>query len=139
MLAAFHRSRWYRPVPHFFSLNNYNFLIDHFERAYDIRLDASARNDVMDAMLRAFSSHYSDLDHTNRTVMLFMRPKLEQRRIIDDRFKRNVVENQSTKFLHVLTNPQNVCKRKETLSFSEALFGPNDRNAAAFARFKLEL
>lgn len=123
----------------FFSLKNYNSLIHYFEHQYGVELDTSYRNDVLDAMLRSFSSHYARLDDTNNLVITFMHPKLAQLRNTQDRFKRNVVENQTTKFLHVMANPANVCKRKETLSFSEALFGPNDRNAPAFARFKMQL
>ena len=120
----------------FFSLQNYNRIIDQIESMYDVVLSSSYRNDVLRTMLTCFEYHPINLTQLNDLVFMEIRPKLVNLKVDRNRYSTNIYENAATTFINPLDLPEQVCNRKESLSFTEALFGRNDKNILAFQRFK---
>ena len=120
----------------FFTVHNYSVIISRLETAFDIILEDSYRHDVLDAMLKIFTYHPRTLDALNDLVIQELTPKLCMLKNDQIRYKTNVLENQNTRFLHLIEKPMSVCHRKESLSFIDAVFGTNERNANAFKKIQ---
>ena len=128
-----HNSELYE---NFFNLKNYNFILNEIEALYDVKLTNSYMNDVFHIMLTCFEYHPINLVQLNDLVFVEIRPKLINLKFEQNRYNNNIYENAATTFIHPLDLPEQVCNRKESLSFTEALFGRNDKNILAFQRFK---
>ena len=107
----------------FFTNNNYTNLINTIEHQYDLKVTDTYRHDILNAMLKCYEYHTCDLESMNRLVLnelskQFVRLKNEQ-----NRYKTTTDETQSTYFMKPLELPLHVSSRKESLSFSNALFG----------------
>jgi hypothetical protein len=124
----------------FFCVDNFSHLIRTLETEFGVILNPSNREDVMVAMLQCFAYHGSNLDNTNRLVVIRMQPKVQALTQMKQRYQQNLSDNESNKFLHFMDPPRQIRsdRRDVTLSFSDALFGVNDRNARAFDHFKLK-
>ena len=120
----------------FFNLQNYNSIINQIESRYDVKLTNSYLNDVFQIILTYFEYHPINLVQLNDLVFVETRPKLINLKFDQSRYNTNIYENAATTFIHPLDLPEQVCNRKESLSFTEALFGRNDKNILAFQRFK---
>ena len=120
----------------FFNLKNYNYVINEIEARYDVKLTNSYMNDVFQIMITCFEYHPINLVQLNDLVFVEIRPKLINLKFDQSRYNTNIYENAATTFIHPLDLPEQVCNRKESLSFTEALFGRNDKNILAFQRFK---
>ena len=120
----------------FFNLKNYNFILNEIESRYDVKLTNSYMNDVFRIMLTCFEYHPINLVQLNDLVFVEIRPKLINLKFDQSRYNTNIYENAATNFIHPLDLPEQVCNRKESLSFTEAMFGRNDKNILAFQRFK---
>ena len=123
----------------FFSETNLRELVSTIETRFGTVLDASYIEDVVVAMLQCFAYHASTLEGTNELVLIAVQPKLQALNDMRTRYQTNLVENEGTKFLHFMDHPRPILsdRRNTVLSFSDALFGVNDRNAKAFEHFKL--
>lgn len=120
----------------FFTETNLNYLVKVVEERYGIDMNDSYRHDLIDTMIRCFNYHPKTLRALNGLVLMEIRPKIQNLRTEQMRYRQNVVDNQTTRFIKVMDLPKSVCKRKETLSFTEALFGTDERNVDAFRLFQ---
>ena len=120
----------------FFNAANFEYLVKLLEQNYNIILSESYRRDVVDMMIRCFDYHPPNLKSLNNLVLTQLRPMFSNLRMEQNRYKQNVYDNQTTAFIFPENIPEQVCKRKESLSFMDALFGPNECNVAAFRQFR---
>ena len=120
----------------FFNVTNFEYLVQSLQKNYNVTLSESYRRDVLDMMIRCFDYHPPNLDSLNQLVYTQLRPMFSNLRLEQNRYKRNIYDNQTTTFIFPDNIPEQVCKRKESLSFMDALFGPNECNAAAFQKFR---
>ena len=120
----------------FFTLQNYTFILNRIEKDYDVTLSDSYKRDVFHTMLKCFEYHPENLLLLNELVLTELRPKMINLNREQKRYSYNVYENAGTTFIHPIDLPEQVCNRKESLSFTDAMFGVNDKNLLAFQRFK---
>lgn len=133
---------WYND---FFCTSNFNTLVATIQSTYNVSLTKHYFNDVLDSMLNCYKD-WRPLDQRditaewyNQIVVYNIAPKMSMIAKEQERYRRDLIDIQNTRFIHPIPNPENICKRKESLSFSNALFGPNDSKAAEFAMFKTGL
>ena len=120
----------------FFTVANFDYIVNLLEQNYNVTLSESYRRDVLDMMMRCFEYHPPNLESLNQLVLTQLRPMFSKLRMEQNRYRRNVYDNQTSAFIFPDNIPEQVCKRKESLSFMDALFGPNECNVAAFRQFR---
>ena len=120
----------------FFSEQNYNYITSRIEKNYHVKLSDSYRKDIFYVMLNCWEYHPINLLQLNHIVFIQLMPKLKH--LIDDqnRYNTNIYEIAENTFIRSFELPQLICSRTESLSFTEALFGRNDKNAQDFNNFK---
>ena len=123
----------------FFTVSNYNYIVQTLQQRFDVMLEESYRHDVLDAMIKIFTYHPRTLDALNDLVLIELTPKIQMLKTEQERYRLNILENQTTHFLHVLEYPESTCKRKESLSFLESMFGTRERNVEAFRHLQTGL
>ena len=120
----------------FFTLQNFESIVNYTEKTYNVKLNESYKRDVIDTMLKCFEYHPVSLELLNRAVHIELRPKIQNLIIDQVRYNNNVYDNATTTFLVPLDIPEQVCKRRESLSFYDALFGRNGSNVELFSQFR---
>ena len=120
----------------FFTTKNFEDIVRTVETNYNVQLNEIYRREVFDAMLRCFEYHPPSLELLNRLVYLELRPKLQNLIMDQVRYRNNMYDNATTTFIVPLDIPEQVCHRKESLSFYDALFGRKGSNVEAFSQFK---
>ena len=120
----------------FFTSKNFDLLVKKIETDYQVSLSDSYRNDVLDTMVVCFEYHPVSLNLLNDLVLVEIRPKIMNLKFEQNRYKTNMYDNALTLFINPMELPQHFTSRKESLSFSDALFGYNDSNAKLFEQFK---
>ena len=116
----------------FFTIQNFQFIVNTLENNYKINLTESYLHDVLDTMFICFEYHPSSLLLLNNLVITELRPKFTNLQQEQNRYTNNIYDNATTAFLTYFDLPQLVTPRKESLSFSEALFGPEKKNIQYF-------
>ena len=116
----------------FFTTLNFQFIVNTVEQRYKINLTESYLHDVLDTMFICFEYHPSSLLLLNNLVITELRPKFTNLQQEQNRYTNNIYDNATTAFLTYFDLPQLVTPRKESLSFAEALFGPEKKNIDYF-------
>ena len=116
----------------FFTIQNFQFIVNTLENNYKINLTESYLHDVLDTMFICFEYHPSSLLLLNNLVITELRPKFTNLQYEQNRYTNNTYDNATTAFLTYFDLPQLVTPRKESLSFAEALFGPEKKNIDYF-------
>ena len=116
----------------FFTTQNFQFIVNTVEQRYKINLTESYLHDVLDTMFICFEYHPSSLLLLNNLVITELRPKFTNLHYDQKRYTNNTYDNATTAFLTYFDLPQLVTPRKESLSFAEALFGPEKKNIDYF-------
>ena len=116
----------------FFTTQNFQFIVNTVEQRYKINLTESYLHDVLDTMFICFEYHPSSLLLLNNLVITELRPKFTNLQYDQNRYTNNKYDNATTAFLTYFDLPQLVTPRKESLSFAEALFGPEKKNIDYF-------
>ena len=116
----------------FFTTQNFQFIVNTVEQRYKINLTESYLHDVLDTMFICFEYHPSSLLLLNNLVITELRPKFTNLQYDQNRYTNNTYDNATTAFLTYFDLPQLVTPRKESLSFAEALFGPEKKNIDYF-------
>ena len=116
----------------FFTTQNFQFIVNTVEQRYKLNLTESYLHDVLDTMFICFEYHPSSLLLLNNLVITELRPKFTNLQYDQNRYTNNTYDNATTAFLTYFDLPQLVTPRKESLSFAEALFGPEKKNIDYF-------
>ena len=116
----------------FFTTQNFQFIVNTVEQRYKLNLTESYLHDVLDTMFICFEYHPSSLLLLNNLVITELRPKFTNLQYDQNRYTNNTYDNATTAFLTYFDLPQLVTPRKESLSFAEALFGPEKKNKDYF-------
>ena len=122
---------WYND---FFSIKNFNNLVADIQQTFNVSLSSFYFNDILDSMLNCYND-WRPLDGEevsaewyNKVVILNISPKMSMVAKEQERYRRDLIDIQNTRFINPIPKPENVCKRKESLSFSDALFGSEKKN-----------
>jgi hypothetical protein len=116
----------------FFTTQNFQFIVNTVEQRYKLNLTESYLHDVLDTMFICFEYHPSSLLLLNNLVITELRPKFTNLQYDQNSYTNNTYDNATTAFLTYFDLPQLVTPRKESLSFAEALFGPEKKNIDYF-------
>ena len=116
----------------FFTTQNFQFIVNAVEQRYKLNLTESYLHDVLDTMFICFEYHPSSWLLLNNLVITELRPKFTNLQYEQNRYTNNTYDNATTAFLTYFDLPQLITPRKESLSFAEALFGPEKKNIDYF-------
>uniref|UniRef100_A0A6C0CSG5 Uncharacterized protein n=1 Tax=viral metagenome TaxID=1070528 RepID=A0A6C0CSG5_9ZZZZ len=131
----------------FFSKKNFDLIVSRLEQEYSLELSkhiyedyvtntSSYRMDILNSMLAVYDKYPCVYAFLMDMVMSELKPKFRLLQLEKNRYHRNIVENQTTRFLHLDRRAPLISKRRESLSFADALFGKNDKNVNQFAMFR---
>ena len=108
----------------FFTDNNYNTLTNIIESTFNVKITESFYyHEILEAMFKCFENYpFDNLNTLNQYVVNRLTCKFKNLKSDKDRYLENIKNNQSSRFLTNFDKPLNVTKRKDSLSFTDALF-----------------